>query len=113
MTLEARAETADQAGARASREEHVMSTGDRDDVRRAREMLMSLEERRLGLSERVMRGDRNALEEDRGLERRLRELARWLMSAEQQEEEERHTETERRGEELKEAWRRRHPEEDR
>jgi hypothetical protein len=80
-------------------------------VRRAREMLMSLEERRLGLSERVTRGDRDALEEDRRLERRLRELARWLMSAEQ--EEERHTETERRGEELKEAWRRRHPEEDR
>jgi hypothetical protein len=89
-----------------------MSTGDREDVRRAREMLMSLEERRLGLSERVMRGDRDALEEDRRLERRLRELAHWLMSAEQQEEE-RHTETERRGEELKEAWRRRHPEEDR
>ena len=107
MTLEARAETADQAGALASRQEHVMSTGDRDDVRRAREMLMSLEERRLGLSERVMRGDRNALEEDRRLERRLRELARWIMSAEQEEEEEeeeeRHTETERRGEELKEA----------
>jgi hypothetical protein len=60
-----------------------VSTGDRDDVRRAREMLMSLEERRLGLSERVMRGDRDALEEDRRLERRLRELAHWLMSVEQ------------------------------
>ncbi len=89
-----------------------MSTGDREDVRRAREELMSIEERRLGLSERVMRGEPEALNEDRCLEARLRELAHWLMRVERQEEDERHTETERRGEQLKEAWRRRHPEED-
>jgi hypothetical protein len=80
-------------------------------VRRAREELMSLEERRLGLSERVMRGERAAVEEDRRLERRLRDLARWLMRVEQEQEEERHAETERRGEQLREAWRQRHPEE--
>jgi hypothetical protein len=34
-----------------------VSAGNRDDVRRAREKLMSIEERRLGLSERVMRGE--------------------------------------------------------
>ena len=34
-----------------------VSTGDREDVRRVREELMSIEERRLGLSERVMRGE--------------------------------------------------------
>ena len=89
-----------------------MSTGDREDVRRAREELMSIEERRLGLSERVMRGEPEALNEDRRLEARLRELAHWLMRVERQEEDERHTETERRGEQLREAWRQRHPEED-
>ncbi len=88
-----------------------MSSGDRDDVRRAREELMSLEERRLGLSERVMRGERAALEEDRRLERRLRDLARWLMRVDHEQEEERDAETERRGEQLREAWRQRHPEE--
>ncbi len=88
-----------------------MSAGDRDDVRRAQEELMSLEERRLQLSERVMRGDRAALEEDRPLERRLRDLARWLMRVEQEQEEESLAETERRGEQLREAWRQRHPEE--
>ena len=90
-----------------------VSTGDREDVRRAREKLMRIEERRLGLSERVMRGEPEALKEDRRLEARLRELAHWLMRVEREEEDQRHTETERRGEELKEAWRRRHPEEDR
>ena len=64
-----------------------MSTGDRDDVRRAREELMSIEERRLHLSERVMRGEAEALEEDQRLEARLRQLAYWLMSVEQQDEE--------------------------
>jgi hypothetical protein len=88
-----------------------VSAGDRDDVRRTREELMSLEERRLELSERVMRGERAALEEDRRLERRLRDLARWLMRVEQEQEEESLAETERRGEQLREAWRRRHPEE--
>ena len=90
-----------------------VSTGDREDVRRAREKLMRIEERRLGLSERVMRGEPEALKEDRRLEARLRELAHWLMRVEREEEDQRHTETERRGEQLKEAWRRRHPEEDR
>jgi len=88
-----------------------VSTGDREDVRRAREELMSIEERRLGLSERVMRGEPEALKEDRRLEARLRELAHWLMRVER-EEDERHTETERRGEQLREAWRQRHPEEE-
>ena len=61
-----------------------MSTGDRDDVRRAREELLAIEERRLQLSERVMLGDAQALEEDRRLEVRLRELASWLMRVQQQ-----------------------------
>lgn len=90
-----------------------MSTGDREDVRRAREELMRIEERRLGLSKRVMRGEPEALKEDRRLETRLRELAHWLMRVERQEEDQRYAETERRGEQLKEAWRQRHPEEDR
>jgi hypothetical protein len=90
-----------------------VSTGNREDVRRAREELMRIEEKRLGLSERVMRGEPEALKEDRRFEARLRELAHWLMRVEREEEDQRHTETERRGEELKEAWRRRHPEEDR
>ena len=85
----------------------------RDDVRWAREKLMSIEERRLGLSERVMRGEPEALKEDRRLEARLRELAHWLMRVQRQEEDERHAETERRGEHLKEAWRQRHPQEGR
>ena len=61
-----------------------MSTGDRDDVRRAREELLAIEERRLQQSERVMLGDAQALEEDRRLEERLRELASWLMRVQQQ-----------------------------
>ena len=90
-----------------------VSTGDREDVRRAREELMRIEERRLGLSKRVMRGEPEALKEDRRLEARLRELAHWLMRVERQEEDQRYAETERRGEQLKEAWRQRHPQEDR
>ena len=90
-----------------------VSTGDREDTRRAREELMRIEERRLGLSKRVMRGEPEALKEDWRLEARLRELAQWLMRVERQEEDQRHAETERRGEQLKEAWRQRHPEEDR
>jgi hypothetical protein len=61
-----------------------VSTGDRDDVRRAREELLSIEQRRLQLWERVMLGDAQALEEDRRLEVRLRELAAWLMRVQQQ-----------------------------
>ena len=49
--------------------------------------MMSIEQSRLRLSERVMRGEAEALEEDQHLETRLRELAHWLMSAEQQDEE--------------------------
>ena len=60
-----------------------MSTEDRDDVRRAREEVLSIEQRRLQLSERVMRGDAQALEEDRHLEVRLRDLAAWLMRVRQ------------------------------
>jgi hypothetical protein len=63
-----------------------VSKGDRDDLRRARVEVLSIEERRVRLSERVMRGDAEALEEDRRLEQRLRELANWLMSVEQQDE---------------------------
>ena len=61
-----------------------MSTENRDDVRRAREEVLAIEERRLQLSERVMLGDAEALEEDRRLEERLRELAAWLMRVRQQ-----------------------------
>ena len=61
-----------------------MSSGDRDDVHRAREELLAIEERRLQLSESVMLGDAQALEEDRRLEERLRELASWLMRVQQQ-----------------------------
>src|SRR5215207_1303294 len=50
----------------------------------AREELLAIEERRLQLSERVMLGDAQALEEDRRLEERLRELASWLMRVQQQ-----------------------------
>ena len=52
----------------------------------AREELLAIEERRLQLSERVMLGDAQALEEDRRLEERLRELAAWLMRVQQQSE---------------------------
>ena len=61
-----------------------MSTEDRDDVRRAQEEVLAIEERRLELSERVMLGDAQALEEDRRLEVRLREVAAWLMRVRQQ-----------------------------
>ena len=59
-----------------------VSTGDREDTRRAREELMRIEERRLGLSKRVMRGEPEALKEDWRLEARLRELAQWFMRVE-------------------------------
>jgi hypothetical protein len=48
-----------------------------DEARRARgEEASRLEARRLRLSEDVMKGDEKALEEDRRLEKRIRELAR-------------------------------------
>jgi len=63
-----------------------------EDVRRE---IKRLEDRRLRLAPEVMGGNPSALEEDRGLQRRIMELA----SAER----------EGRADELREAWRRRHP----
>ena len=85
---------------------------ERDEVRRAREEIEDLEAFRLRLSSAVMRGDRKAVEEDRHLERRIRDVTRWIMRAEQAEEDELHAETEHRGEELREAWREHHPQEE-
>jgi hypothetical protein len=55
----------------------------------AREVLMNLEAARLRLSSYVVQGDPQALEEDRRLERRIREVASWLRSIERGEEQER------------------------
>ena len=63
-----------------------------EDVRRE---IKRLEDRRLRIAPEVMGGKTSAVEEDRGLERRIMELA----SAER----------EGRAGELREAWRRRHP----
>ena len=63
-----------------------------EDVRRE---IRRLEARRLELAPEVMGGNPSAVEEDRGLERRIMRLA----SAER----------EGRADELREAWRRRHP----
>jgi len=82
---------------------------ERDEVRRAREEVEELEASRLRLSGDVMRGDPEALNEDRRLERRLWELTRLIMRAEQEEKDQSRAETERRGEELREAWRKHHP----
>ncbi len=60
-----------------------------EDVGRAREELMELEAARLRLSEEVMKGNTEALEEDRRLEQRIRELANQLASPGQEEEGER------------------------
>ena len=60
-----------------------------DEVRKTREAVERLENARVRLSGEVMRGDPKALGEDRQLERRIRELSRWIMRAEQQAEEER------------------------
>ncbi len=49
-----------------------------EDVRQAREELMNLEAARLRLSEKVMKGNAEALEEDRRFEQRIRELANQL-----------------------------------
>ena len=62
-----------------------------EDVRRE---IKRLEDRRLRLAPEVMGGNLSAVKEDRGLERRIMELA----SAER----------EGRADELREAWRRRH-----
>jgi hypothetical protein len=63
-----------------------------EEVRRE---IKRLEDERLRLAPEVMGGNRDALEEDRRLERRLMELAG--------------TEREARADELREAWRKRHP----
>ena len=63
-----------------------------EEVRRE---IKRLEDERLRLAPEVMGGNREALEEDRGLERRIMELS----SAER----------EGRADELREAWRMRHP----
>ena len=64
----------------------------------ARREIKRLEAPRLRIAPDVMGGNPSAVEEDRGLERRIVELA----SAER----------EGRADELREAWRRRHPGED-
>ena len=56
-----------------------------DEARRVREEVESLEARRLRLSEAVMKGDEKALEEDRRLELRIRELARRQTGGDQDE----------------------------
>ncbi len=80
-----------------------------EEVRRAREEMEELEAERLRLSGAVMRGDVEARNEDRQLERRLRDLSRLIMRAEQEEKDELRAGTERRGEELRQAWRDNHP----
>jgi len=63
-----------------------------EDVRRE---IRRLEERRLRIAPEVMGGNREALEEDKRLERRIMELAS--------------SDRDTRADELREAWRRRHP----
>ena len=60
-----------------------------------RHEIKRLEDARLRLAPEVLGGDRGAFERDRDLERRIMELAS--------------TDREARADELKEAWRRRHP----
>ncbi len=85
---------------------------ERDEVRRAREEIAELEAARVRLADAVIRGDSWAVNEDRQLERRLRDLSRLIMRAERDEEDEQHSATERRGEELREFWRQHHPREE-
>ncbi|HZC19103.1 MAG TPA: hypothetical protein VE225_05290 [Rubrobacteraceae bacterium] len=80
-----------------------------EEARRAREEIEELEAARLRLTDAVMRGDHVARNEDRRLERRLRDLSRWIMRAEQEEKDEQRADTEHRGEELRQAWREHHP----
>jgi hypothetical protein len=61
---------------------------ERDDIRRAREELVELEEARLRISSEVMRGNPEALAEDRRLENRIEELARWLVRVKRKDSEE-------------------------
>ena len=63
-----------------------------------RHEIKRLEDERLRLAPEVMGGDREAFERDKELERRIMELAG--------------AEREGRADELREAWRRRHPGED-
>jgi hypothetical protein len=63
-----------------------------EDVRRE---IKRLEDRRLHIAPEVMGGNPSAVEEDRGVERRIMELAG--------------SEREARADELREAWRKRHP----
>ncbi len=56
-----------------------------EDVCRTREELMELEAARLRLSEDVMKGTKEAIEEDRRLERRVRELANQLAPGQEDE----------------------------
>jgi hypothetical protein len=82
---------------------------EQDEVRRAREEIEELEAARVRLASGVIRGDPKAVNEDRRLERRLRDLSRLIMRTEQQEVDEQRAATERRGDELREAWRQHHP----
>jgi hypothetical protein len=63
-----------------------------------RHEIKRLEDERLRLAPEVTGGDRQAFERDRDLERRIKELAG--------------SDRETRADELREAWRRRHPGED-
>lgn len=83
-----------------------------EEIRRAREEVKELGAARLRLSGAVMRGDYKARNEDRQLERRLRDLSRWIMRTEQEEGDEQRDDTECRGEELRQAWRQHHPQEE-
>ncbi len=60
-----------------------------------RREIKRLEDRRLRIAPEVMGGNREALEEDRGLERRIMELAS--------------SDRDARADELRESWRRNHP----
>jgi hypothetical protein len=85
---------------------------ERDEMRRARDEIEEIEAARLRMANAVRRGDRKAVAEYRQMERRIRDLTRFVMRAEQEEEEEELAATERRGEELREAWRQHHPQEE-
>ena len=52
-----------------------------DEVRRVQEEIERLDAARVALSVEVMQGRPEAIEEDRQLEERIRELARWLVRA--------------------------------
>jgi hypothetical protein len=57
-----------------------VSTGDRDDVRRAQEVLRNLEAARTRLSKYDTNNDPWVLEEKERLERRIRKITSWLRS---------------------------------